>query len=45
MLAADGTLRAIDVVTGRSDGRLTVVSSKDLRPGMKVVTGVKAAAQ
>jgi len=45
VLAADGTLRAIDVVTGRSDGRLTVVSSKDLRPGMKVVTGVKAAAQ
>ncbi|MFO6446272.1 efflux RND transporter periplasmic adaptor subunit [Erythrobacter sp. NE805] len=45
VLQADGTLRAIDVVTGRSDGRLTVVRSKDLKAGMKVVTGVKAAAQ
>ncbi len=44
VIQADGTLRAIEVVTGRSDGRLTVVRSKDLKPGMKVVTGVKAAA-
>jgi HlyD family secretion protein len=44
VLQADGTLRAIKVVTGRSDGRRTVVRSKELRPGMKVVTGIKAAA-
>lgn len=44
VLQADGTLKAIDVITGRSDGRLTVVRSKDLKSGMKVVTGVKAAA-
>ena len=42
VLEADGTLKAIEVITGRSDGRLTVVSGKDLKPGMKVVTGVKA---
>lgn len=41
----DGTLRAIEVVTGRSDGRRTVVRSKALKPGMKVVTGIKATAQ
>lgn len=45
VLGADGKLRAIDVVTGRSDGRLTVVRSGELKPGMKVVTGVKATAQ
>ena len=45
VLEADGTLRAIDVITGRSDGRLTVVRGEGLKPGMKVVTGVKAAAQ
>lgn len=39
VLQADGTLKAIEVVTGQSDGRLTVVTAKDLRPGMKVVTG------
>lgn len=43
VLQADGTLKAIDVVTGRSDGRRTVVRSKGLKPGMKVVTGIKAA--
>lgn len=42
VLQADGKLRAIEVVTGESDGRLTVVTSKALQPGMKVVTGVKA---
>jgi HlyD family secretion protein len=36
----DGTLRAINVVTGQSDGRFTVVSSDDLTRGMQVVTGV-----
>lgn len=45
VLEAGGTLRAIDVITGRSDGRLTVIHSKGLKAGMKVVTGVKAAAQ
>jgi HlyD family secretion protein len=45
VLQADGTLKAIEVVTGRSDGRRTVVRSKELKAGMKVVTGVKAAAQ
>lgn len=45
VLQADGTLRAIEVVTGRSDGRMTAVRSGDLKPGMKVVTGVKAAAK
>lgn len=43
VLQADGTLKAIEVVTGRSDGRRTVVTSKDLKAGMKVVTGIKAA--
>jgi HlyD family secretion protein len=45
VLQADGSLKAIDVITGRSDGRRTVVRSKRLKAGMKVVTGVKAAAQ
>ncbi|KLE34970.1 efflux RND transporter periplasmic adaptor subunit [Aurantiacibacter luteus] len=40
----DGTLRAIEVVTGQSDGRMTVVRSDELGPGMKVVTGVGAGA-
>ena len=42
VLQADGTLKAIDVVTGQSDGRLTAVTSRELKPGMKVVTGVRA---
>lgn len=45
VLQADGTLKAVEVVTGRSDGRRTVVTSKALKPGMKVVTGIKAAEQ
>jgi HlyD family secretion protein len=45
VVQADGTLKAVEVVTGRSDGRRTVVTSKALKPGMKVVTGIKAAAQ
>ena len=45
VLQADGTLKPVEVVTGRSDGRRTVVTSKGLKPGMKVVTGIKAAAQ
>ena len=42
MLQDDGTLKAIEVVTGQSDGRLTAVTSRELKPGMKVVTGIKA---
>lgn len=45
VLQADGTLKAIEVITGRSDGRRTVVRSSALKPGMKVVTGVKAEAK
>jgi HlyD family secretion protein len=44
VLQADGTLKAIEVITGRSDGRSTAVRSRELKPGMKVVTGIKAAA-
>lgn len=43
VLQADGTLKAVEVITGRSDGRLTVVRGSGLKAGMKVVTGVKAA--
>jgi len=43
VLQANGTLKAIEVITGRSDGRRTVVRSTALKPGMKVVTGIKAA--
>jgi len=42
VLQADGTLKSIEVVTGQSDGRLTAVTSRELKPGMKVVTGIKA---
>jgi HlyD family secretion protein len=45
IIKADGTLEKIDVVTGQSNGRLTAVRSNKLKPGMKVVTGVKAAGQ
>ncbi|WP_340589214.1 efflux RND transporter periplasmic adaptor subunit [Erythrobacter alti] len=39
---ADGTLRAIEVVTGQSDGRMTVVTSDELETGMAIVTGIRA---
>jgi len=42
VLQDDGTLKAIEVVTGQSDGRLTAVTSRELKQGMKVVTGVRA---
>ena len=45
VLQADGTLKPVDVVTGQSDGRLTAVTVKGLRPGMKVVTGKGATGQ
>ncbi len=38
----DGSLRAIEVITGQSDGRFTVVTSEELEPGMQVVTGIRA---
>ncbi len=37
-----GQLKSIAVTTGRSDGRMTVVSSDELQPGMQVVTSIKA---
>lgn len=43
VLQADGKLKPVEVVTGQSDGRLTAVTSKGLRSGMKVVTGKGAA--
>lgn len=39
----DGSLRTIEVVTGQTDGRQTVVTSDELEPGMEVVTGIRAA--
>ena len=43
VLQADGkTLKPYPVTTGESNGKLTVVKSADLKPGMKVVTGLKA---
>jgi HlyD family secretion protein len=44
VLGDNGALTPISVVTGSSDGRLTAVVSSDLKPGMKVVTGLKAPA-
>lgn len=38
----DGTLREIEVITGPSDGRMTVVTSDELEVGMEVVTGERA---
>lgn len=43
VLRADGTLDPVEVVTGQSDGRLTVVTSDDLSEGDSVVTGIRAA--
>jgi HlyD family secretion protein len=42
VLKDDGTLDQVEVVTGQSDGRFTVVTSRELKPGMNVVTSVKA---
>ena len=43
VLQNDGTLEPVAVVTGPSNGRLTVVTSQELQPGMRVVTGIRAA--
>lgn len=45
VLQADGKLKPVEVVTGQSDGRLTAVTGKALKPGMKVVTGKGATAK
>lgn len=42
VLHADGSLGQRSVVTGQSDGRFTAVTGKEVRAGLKVVTGVKA---
>ena len=42
VIGDDGALRPIEVVTGQSDGRLTVVRSNELKSGMRIVTGKKA---
>lgn len=42
VLQPDNSLKAVEVTTGQSDGSFTVVRSKDLKAGMKVVTGVRA---
>lgn len=41
----EGDLDEIEVITGASNGRLTVIRSDKLKPGMKVVTGIKRAAK
>ncbi len=41
VLGADGQLQPIEVVTGQSDGRRTVVTSEQLEPGMEVVVGIR----
>jgi HlyD family secretion protein len=38
VLGADGKLSPLEVVTGESDGSMTVVSGKGLREGLEVVT-------
>jgi HlyD family secretion protein len=43
VLGADNDLRPIVVTTGLSDGRFTIVTSDELKPGMKVVTAIKSA--
>ncbi|WP_209349470.1 efflux RND transporter periplasmic adaptor subunit [Pontixanthobacter sp. CEM42] len=42
VLQDDGSLKAISVITGQSDGRMTVVKSDELKAEMEVVTGEKA---
>lgn len=43
VIGSDGEPSPIEVVTGASDGRNTAVTSKDLKPGMEVITGQRAA--
>ena len=41
VLQDDGTLKPVEVVTGLSDGRYTMVTSDELETGMKVVTSIR----
>jgi len=41
----EGELNTIEVVTGQSDGRMTVVTSEELEVGMEIVTGIRAGGQ
>jgi HlyD family secretion protein len=43
VVGENGQPQPIQVVTGASDGRNTVVTSRDLKPGMEVITGQRAA--
>lgn len=45
VLQEDGTLKPVQVVTGQSDGRYTVVTSEELEVGMKVATSIRAQGQ
>jgi len=45
VLQDDGTLKPVEVVTGQSDGRHTVVTSDELETGMKVVTSIRTAGE
>lgn len=42
VLQDDGTLKPVQVVTGQTDGRYTVVTSEELKVGMKVATSIRA---
>jgi HlyD family secretion protein len=44
VLGEDNNLKPLAVTTGLSDGRNTAVRGKGLKPGMRIVTGVKATA-
>lgn len=45
IVGSNGQPQPIQVITGASDGRNTAVQSKDLKPGMEVITGQRASAQ
>jgi HlyD family secretion protein len=42
VVGEEGELQPINVVTGRSDGRMTAVTSEELEAGMQVVTSIRA---
>jgi HlyD family secretion protein len=43
VVGSNGQPQPIEVVTGPTDGRNTEVSGDDLKPGMEVITGMRAA--
>ncbi len=45
IIGKDGELQMIEVVTGRTDGRATLVHSDQLKPGMQVVIAASDGAQ